>query len=285
MRFLLVVLFALTTSFVIAQNDIRKLKGKIQIETLDGTILSGDIIEQDGRNIKIKTAYGESSIPKNEIKSFSSLNPDDVEDDETYSGSHYLFGQSAFGLKKGQSYYENTMILLNSYTVGVTDNFSLSMGGEAGSLLFGASFPSLYFIPKFSFPFEKGAFSISSIILTVPTENFTSVGFLTAGLTLGDLENNFTIGTGVGFSFSEGFAEGIYPVTLSGIFRVKENLSLVTENWIVTESDFTEGIVSLGVRFHSKKNNNFLTVSLFRPTVDTDSFIAFPFFSGTIALK
>lgn len=208
--------------------------------------------------------------------------------DETYSASHYFVNNSGYGLRKGQAYYENIYVLYNSVSYGVTDNFSISTGLEVGSLLFASEFPVITVSPKLSFPFknDSGAFALSSTFLTTSFgSGFTTVGLLQGHLTLGNRFNNVTIGSGFGFSFEDGVADGVLPIQLGAMVRIKDNLSLVTDNNFFTGDGFFEGVYSLGLRVHSKKNNNFLTAGLWRVTEDTGPLIAIPFVSGTVVFK
>ena len=259
---------------------------KVKIVTNDGTVLTGTLSLSDSESVTIKTAYGETKINRSEIVSLDYIDreSDDDSEDDRYSGSHYLFGQSAYGLKKGQAYYENTYLFLNSFTYGVSDNFSIGGGFEVASPLFGGEFPITFITPKLSIPFEGGAFAVTSTVFVFPYDGGFAAGLLSGALTLGNLRSNFTLGVGAGFTFEDGIEDGFVPFSVSGIQRVSEKLSLITENVFVAGDGFTEGIISGGVRIHGE-NGNFLTISLFRPTEDTGFVFALPFFSGTVILK
>lgn len=261
---------------------------KVKIVTKDGTVLTGTLSLSDSDSVTIKTAYGENKIDRSEIVSldYTDRKGDNAseEDLDRYSASHYLFGQSAHGLKKGQLYYENTYLFLNSFTYGVSDNFSIGGGFEVASPLFGGEFPITFIAPKLSIPFEGGAFAITSTLFVLPYDGGFAAGLLSGAVTIGSLRSNFTLGVGAGYTFDDGIEDGFVPFSVSGIQRVSEKLSLITENVFVTGSGFTEGIISGGVRIHGR-NGNFLTISLFRPTEDTGPLVALPFFSGTVILK
>jgi len=158
------------------------------------------------------------------------------------------------------------------------------LGGEAVSLLVGA-FPVLFVTPKFSVPFKGGAFSVSTSLFTVPSNDFSTGGLLQGSLTLGNRRDNFTIGTGIVYGFSSGFDDQFLPVILSGMKQVSEKISLVSENWFVTSFGDTFGILSFGVRIHSRTKNNYLSIALTRTTEDQGNLIAIPFISGVVAIK
>lgn len=66
---------------------------------------------------------------------------------------------------------------------------------------------------------------------------------------------------------------------MSAIVRLKDNLSLLSDNNFYIADNFFEGIYSLGLRVHNKKRNNFLTVGLWRITENTSPLMAIPFVS------
>ena len=259
----------------------------VTINLLDGSIITGSLSKENEETITVNSSYGTTTIERKNIKSLTYTNrgsSDEGRKDDSYGSTHYLLTQSGYTLRKGQSYYENTYLFFNSYTRGYTDNFSLSFGGEAFSLLAG-NIPTVFVTPKYSIPFSGGAFSVSTTIFTVPSEDFTSGGFLQGSLTLGDREDNFTIGSGIGYGFSGGFDDGFIPIIISGMTQVSPKISLVSENWFITSFGDFFGILSAGVRIHSRTKNNFLTVGLVRTTEDQGGVFAVPFISGLIAIK
>jgi len=283
MKILPIIIFAIFSFTLSAQVTDTLAQRTVKIKTLDGTIISGELLSQDANTMTVKAHYGQSTIKKSNIAELEYIQePQDLRGN-SYSGSHYLFNQSAFSLGKGRTYYENTYLALNAFTFGVPDNFSVTAGMEFVSL-FASRFPGIFVTPKVSIPFEGGAFALSTTFFTYPSESF-NVGIMQATFTLGDLDNNFSVGAGYGYSFEDGFQDDVIPVFISGITRVSDRVSILSENVIVTGDGFTEGVLSAGVRVHGKKSNNFLTVSLMRPTEDTGSLIAWPFFSGTVAIR
>jgi len=258
---------------------------EISIQTKDGNDIIGTMTSIDDEYLYLETQYGQVKVLREQVKAIEQVNLPKSGDrkDNAYSGSHYFLAQSAFNLEEGQFLYENFNILFNSFGYGLTDNFNVYAGFEIISPLF-SEFPVTYFTPKFSMPFNKGALSISSTLFIVPFEDYSTFGFLQGALTLGTLKDNFTIGTGIGYSFQDGFEDALIPVTASAMFGITNTLSVITENWILIGDGFTEGVISLGLRVHSKRNNS-LSLGLWRVTEDTGPFLAWPTVSGTIAIK
>ncbi len=267
------------------QQEVAGLSPLVQIETHAGDKINGLLLRQDDTHIVLQTSMGEMKIGKINIAKLDYIR-DNIELSGEYSGSHYLLSQSAFGLRKGQSYYENVALFFNSYTYGVSDNFSITGGVELVPLLFFGQLPGLFVTPKVHFPFEKGAGSLSTSILsyTIDGDSFTA-GVLQGALTFGSHEKNVTIGAGFGYDFQSGFETSIVPITISGMARISDRLSFISENVIVATGDDSVAILSAGLRIFSRSKNNFLTVALFRPTVDTGPLLVLPLFSGTVAIK
>jgi hypothetical protein len=127
---------------------------------------------------------------------------------------------------------------------------------------------------------------VGGTIFTSPTNDFTTIGVLQGAFTLGDRNNNITLGTGFGFTFSDGFDDTVLPFYLSFMKRVGPKLSIVSDNFIISYDGFTDnfGLLSLAARIHFKRPGTALNVGLWRPTEDLDSVIALPFVSATMAL-
>lgn len=281
----------LISSIAIAQN----INQTAKIVTNDGTIMTGKVVESDDNSVTIETAYGANKILTEDIVSidYTDSDSDTTEgakesEKDYYSGSHYLWGQSAFGLKKGQAYYENTYLFLNAATYGVTDNFSIGVGTEVVSLLFG-EFPLTYITPKVSIPFKGGAVSLGTTLIHVPWDGGSeTAGLLSGALTLGTLRSNITFGVGFGYTFEDGFEDSFAPFSISGMHRVSNRIALVSENVFVSTDDFNsglDGVFTAGIRIFSRRETNFLTISLLRSTGDNGGPFAWPFFSGTVKLK
>jgi len=284
-------LFALASY---AQDDTGS---SVKVTTIDGSIIIGTISESDTDKMIIITSYGKSEIRMDQIKKVSyqesspplstvtdSLSNKAVLGDNNYSASHYLFSNSGYGLQKGESYYENTYLVWNTFGVGFSDNFSINFSGELISPLFLENLPVIAITPKFSVPIKnKGAFSLSSTLFTFPDGSDGSEfgGFLNAGLTLGSRLNNITFNAAIGYG-SRFDLNDFQPYSISTMLKISDRLSFVSENWIFNGEDFLEGAYSINLRYHFTNNRSSFTFGLWRPTEDTDPLLAIPFASGLI---
>ena len=126
----------------------------IKMKGESGITYVGTIIERSDREITILTDANTKiqillvniqdirAIPKSQIHNgeYWYPNPND---------SRYLFAPSAFNLKKGEGYYQNTYLFINTFNYGITDNFSMGIGFEFISTFasLGASdFNPIYFL-------------------------------------------------------------------------------------------------------------------------------------------
>jgi len=276
-------MFCSTCSFAQTQEDTEATK--VSITKKNGDRISGTLVNQSEGKIIISTFYGEVVVSTDDIVEIEYDTAGTIKLSE-YSASQYLVIQSAFGLKKGQAYYKNTLLFFNSFSWGVNDNFTLTAGTELVSLLTEGVFPSLYVVPKLHFPFRKGSVSAGSSIVRYHTANDVAyVTLLQGNVSIGDLDSNLTLGAGYGYRFDAGDRQNAIQLGLSGIAKLSDKTSLISENWLLSGDFDTIGIFSLGVRFHSRTRNNFLTVAFVRPTGDFISSFVWPFLSGTVVIN
>jgi hypothetical protein len=226
-----------------------------QIELMDGTEFIGTILSKDSAVLEIST----SSIPKIQIYVETIKKMKTVDTKMVFKGAtaipnpnptRYLFAPSAFNLKKGEGYYQNTYLLLNSVNYGITDHFSIGGGIELISTFstIGTGWSPIWlFTPKVGYEVAKNV-NVGAGLL-VANMGFKGGFQLAYGLvTYGNPENNVTL------AVSTGWANGTYlknpPITLNGMFRMGRRTSFITENWIVPSIGT---LYSYGVRFFGSK--------------------------------
>ncbi|HMG16709.1 MAG TPA: hypothetical protein VK590_14735 [Saprospiraceae bacterium] len=231
-----------------------------RIQLFDETEFIAMYLTSDSISIVIKTnSIPKIEIPINKIKSielvesilinngiywFSNPNP-----------TRYLFAPSAFNLKKGEGYYQNTYIFLNSFSVGITDNFSFGGGIELYST-FSGNEPIFFLTPKFGFKINENLHIGGGLIFaSIPSfgseyDDRTSVGLIYGISTFGGVDKNFS--TGLGWGFINGDFSTNPFITLSGLIRISRKTAFVTENWIIPSDGYT-GIFSYGIRFFGEK--------------------------------
>ncbi|NNE26851.1 MAG: hypothetical protein HKN09_08410 [Saprospiraceae bacterium] len=279
------------------ESDTVKYNRTVDITLTDGSVIRGELISSNDDVWIIESpTLGRLNIEIERIKKTELIRQTEKDKDikgvtiDYHNSTHHIVGQSAYNLKKGQSYYENIYVFWNTYTTGITDNFSISMGGEIASLLFASNLPVLYIAPKYSMPFKNntGAFAVGATIFTAPEANFNSFGFITGTVTIGHRNNNFSLSSGIGWSSNDGFDNSIVPISISTMQRLGPKLSFISENWIIFESsgfDDSIALLSAGLRIHFKKPGSAFNVGLWRPTEDTGNIIGIPYVSVTIAIN
>lgn len=194
---------------------------------------------------------------------------------ENPNSTRYLFSPSAFNLKKGEAYYQNTYLVINSFNYGVTDNLSIGGGFEFISALSGD--PIFFINPKYSFGIsEKIRAGAGVLYAKLPAKNsaFSGMGIGYGILTYGNTDDNITLGAGYGYVEEELADRPIF--TLSGMKRLSRRFGLVTENWIVP-TDSYYGVYSYGMRFMAERITVDLALLNNKDIANDVLFIGFPY--------
>ena len=168
---------------------------------------TGDIIYHDSKLI-LYTDITRDSISDN--RKLAMIETDSVVTSESKSGkkyqaSKYIIGESAYGLKKGQTMYQNTMGGINTFGFGISDNFTLNLSTEIFSLLSGQA--ALFQInPKFTFGKDDDniRFGIgSNLFLGFIEDEVGTLGTTYGLITIGSEYKNLTAGVGIAYSFND----------------------------------------------------------------------------------
>ena len=241
-------LLAISTVDVFAQVDNQQFSipgpselALIKMKGESGTTYVGTIIERSDREITILTDANTKiqillvniqdirAIPKSQIHNGEYWFPNPNE-------TRYLYAPSAFNLKKGEGYYQNTYLFINTFNYGITDNF------------FGESdFNPIFFVtPKYSTQLSEHVRVGVGVLYGNLTSYIGGFGVGYGLVTYGNPEHNATLG--LGFGFFDGNFSSDPVITLSGMTRLSRKISLVTENWFFP-ADVYRGILSYGIRF------------------------------------
>ena len=235
-----------------------------RVSLKDGSVYIGKIMKKD--NLKVVLTNSEISqieILTSKIEGIEELNPELMKNGSYWfpnpHATRYLFSPSAFNLKKGEGYYQNTLLSLNSFNVGITDHFSIGGALEListfATLKNPDDFGPIFFItPKVGFNVAKN-FNAGGGLLYVGVPSFNSdsredLGIVYGIGTVGSTNHNFT--GGIGWGYVEGEFSSKPVITFSGTIRISRKTALITENWIVPSESYN-GIFSYGVRFFGEK--------------------------------
>ncbi|MCB2206009.1 hypothetical protein KQI65_14805 [bacterium] len=225
----------------------------IYIETISGGTILGTFVAEDSSSIRVHDAsLGTITIERSQIEAIEYRDASRIKDGEYWydnpSSTRYVLGPNALPVGNGEGYYQNTYLFINTFNVGVGDYFSVGGGFEILSLSSGN--PVFFFIPKVGIPVSDGmAVGAGVAIAAVPSED-VSAGIGYGLFTIGDRDDNMTLGIGYGYSGDEVMDQPI--ITLSGMLRTSRSFALVTENWIVPDESGSYVMLSYGIRFLSE---------------------------------
>lgn len=219
-----------------------------KITTKDNSEYIGKYLFKDPILLAIKTNTGAKvELQLNSIKNIETIETPTIEKGESWfenpNSSRYYFSSSAFNLKKGKVYYQNTYLFLNSVYVGLTDNFSIGAGFElitTFTSIFQGEFNPIFFVaPKLGFKVTEN-FHFGTGILYANAAKFLTSGssgiLMVYGVgTIGSANNNISASVGWGSVGQEFTKEPI--IIISGMTRVSKHISLVTENWLTPSSE------------------------------------------------
>jgi len=226
----------------------------IKIKGDAGLTYVGTIIERNDKEIILLTeGKTKFHIPIETIQDIRSIPSSHFHDGEYWfpnpNETRYLFAPSAFNLKKGEGYYQNTYLFINSFNYGFTDNFSFGVGFEFlstfGSL--GGDFNPIFFLtPKYSMQVSENLRVGIGVLYGNVSDLVGGFGVGYGLATYGNQEHNATLG--LGFGFFDGDFSTDPVITISGMTRISRRISLVTENWFFP-ADVYRGILTYGIRF------------------------------------
>jgi hypothetical protein len=226
----------------------------VMITLKNGSAFHGKIVAENALEINLDVEnVGMIIIKKDQIKSLVILDSTNFKNGKFWfpnpNYSRY-FVSPAIQLKKGDGYYQNIDLSANTVSYGITNFLSIGGGLELYSTLSGH--PVFILMPKFGFKVGKSFWLGGGILyLNAPEviSDFSGLGIGYGSATVGDENNNASLGAGWGFAGNEWSKKPI--ITISGMTRVSRRFALITENWIIP--GYT--VFSYGVRFLAEKTS------------------------------
>ena len=164
------------------QEDV---EGLIEIETKDGNIFLGTLLEETEDNYKIKTNDGiEINVPKSSVKSFNAIATAEFGDEVWRADpnkSMYLFAPSAFPIENNKSYCRDFCLFFPSYNRGFGNGFSMQFGAFIVPEMDFSNLP-IIISGKFSSPQVGSARAAAGVMyVSVPFEENSFVRALPLG--------------------------------------------------------------------------------------------------------
>lgn len=214
----------------------------VRVTLQNSTVLVGRLRERTPTGITLETKeVGRVTIPYEQIDRFEVVPTGALRNGQIWlanpHATRYLFSPTAIPLGKGEGYYQNTYISINSVQIGLSKHFSLGGGVELLTLAMGH--PIFFVTPRVGFQVAPKVHVGGGMWLGgIPIDGFHTFGFTYGNVTLGTRETNLTLNLGTGFIDGR-FARR--PIaSLSGMHRVGRRLALISENWLVP-TQRTEG--------------------------------------------
>ena len=228
----------------------------------DGSDMTGHIVvENDSMYVVDLTTGFQVSIPKSSVlhvDQFKGRIIDGIIYSPDPNRSRYLWSVSAFPVGKEEAYCSDFCLVFPSYNFGLTDQIS----AQVGAMYFpGLSLDEMPFYAgaKMSLP-SLGPFTTAGGIqyFTIPglfDDDRFGMGFLFTTGTLGNQLDHLSISLGWGFVEFDGDTDIMDRpiIILAGNKRLTSSLALVSENWIIPDSDVDEIPISLALRFIGKR--------------------------------
>ena len=236
----------------------------VEIETNDGNILLGQLIEETDNYYKLLTLDGISiELPKSKVKEIQIIETL-VRSGSVFradpNSSMYFFAPSAFPIGDNSKYCRSFCLVFPSYNRGFGDNISI----QAGAFVF----PSIEFdmVPlvlsgKYSFPSlifkNKMKMAAGAMYISMPVDQGESISSGIAFVT-STIGNNFTHASfALGWGFVSEDAEWDFSSDLmlnfAGNYRLNNSLGILGEFWMFPEIDIVDAPIMLASRFIGRK--------------------------------
>jgi hypothetical protein len=247
----------------------------MQIVTLrDGSKLIGRISAVGTDTVTFESAVGSLALPMVNVSRVQEIAASSMKDGEYWfpnpNSTRLFFAPSGRMLSRGEGYVSDYEVFFPGFAVGVSDNVSL--GGGMSLFPAGIDEQVYYFTPKIGAEVRKDVnLAVGALILGGISDEST-VGIVYGVGTFGPPDASITAGLGYGFA---GTTVSKNPVAmLGGEWRVSQRIGLVTENYIIPNTEHINPLYSYGVRLMGEK----LTVDLALFNVSgSNSAIGFPF--------
>jgi len=222
-----------------------------RLETKDGNGYTGEIVASDSAKVLFRSQkLGELTILQKDIKYMVAVDSKQLKGGkfwfENPQSTRSFFAPNGYGLKKGEGYYQNIWVLMNSFAVGINDYVSVGGGLIPAFLFAGASTPA-WITAKVSIPVSKDKFNLGAGVLagSVLGESNTSFGIFYGLATVGSRDKNLSLG--IGYGFAGGSIANAPMINLTGMYRVGSRSYLLTENYFFGGSDGAM-IIMVGAR-------------------------------------
>jgi hypothetical protein len=211
---------------------------EIRVFTLmDGSIITGKIVNKTASVTVVETKeLGVITLHESKIKQVREMEEATITETgkiwfKNPNCTRYLFAPSAIPLKRGEGYYQNIMGAGNAVNFGLNDHVTIG-GGLVGPL--GAYINAKVGLKLGELVHVGGGAIIGNGFFPINGNNL-GMGLGFAVITIGNYDNNITIGSGYGFLNAGGQTDMMEKplFVANGMARLGKKYALVTENWVV----------------------------------------------------
>lgn len=227
-----------------------------RVELKDGSVVIGTILSENSVSIKFRTMSNvEMVIQKEQIIKIEVISGKIVKGEiwgRDPNHTRLLFAPTARALKAGQGYFSDYDVSFLFVAVGITDFFTLA----GGMTLFRWADEQLYYIAPKITPIHVKNFDLAAgvlygkipvLIVKIPDKE-EGAGIVYGVGTYGTEEAALTFGIGFGFAGGEFAGKPIFA--LGGEYRISKSIKLITENWLIPDSEVQ--LLSVGIRFFGR---------------------------------
>lgn len=230
-----------------------------RIETTKGTNFTGRVVALSLDGIEFESAeLGHINLQRDQVRHADLEGDAPILTKSGYydigNGTRLFNAPTGRGLRRGEGTLLTTYLFFVGGEYGFTDNFSV---GATVSLIPGVALSQQAFVlsPKFTAPISESVHLGAGIIYAnIPFDGSNSggAGLGYGALTYGGADDNLTLGVGYGFTSGE---IGKTPVfQFGGQKRVSRRISLLSENYIVGDSQAGMGGL-YGIKFNWRRTS------------------------------
>lgn len=231
----------------------------VVVQTIDGNEFIGTLVAQDSAVVVLQTEnFGQIRIRREVVRRIQAQ-PLTKRANGTYwrkspHTTRYFASSSAYGLPRGDGYYENGWLFYNQVTYGFSDHFSLG-AGFAPLILLDGPFP-VWLAPKISIPLRKDRvnLAVGSYIghsFSMYEDEAGPFGAVYGQLTVGPRDAHLSAGFGYGIADQSWSRAPIF--SLGGLIRTGSKLALLSESYFVEIDGERFNLFALGARFLGRR--------------------------------
>ena len=222
------------------------------VETKDGGMHIGRIVAIGVNSVQIETNHGKVEIPIQAIEKVRRVPESSMQNGKYWypdlNTTRLFITTTAQMMERGQGYYSNRYLFFSMLAYGVTDNFSIGVGGL--TLPVDIEDIPFYVTPKLGLLNQESLdLALGALIMRVPGGDDDDDGFSTGILygvgTFGGPEG---LTAGLGWGFVEDEISNRPVIVLGGKRRWTRRLSVVVESWHFPHY-YGEPFVIYGIRF------------------------------------